>query len=97
MKKLHVLESEDELNIKILEITMHIQEKFPELSKYLVEMPVTIPDKKCPKINIKSLREYYNSLTSILKNYAHVNEVKKQKKKIENRVETMESINGFDN
>ena len=70
MNKLQFLESEKELNVKILEITMIIQEKYPELSKYLGEMLVTIPDKKSPEINGKNLREYYDSLTSILENYA---------------------------
>jgi len=70
VNKLQFLESEKELNVKILDITMIIQEKYPELSKYLGEMPVTIPDKKSPEINGKNLREYYDSLTSILENYA---------------------------
>ena len=66
------MESEKDLNSKILEITMTIKEKYPELLKYLEEMPVTIPDKKSPEINSKNLREYYDSLTSILENYARV-------------------------
>lgn len=63
------MESEKELNAKILDITMIIQEKYPELSKYLGEMPVTIPNKESPEINSKNLREYFDSLTSILENY----------------------------
>lgn len=70
MNKSQVMESENELNAKILGITMIIQEKYPELSEYLGEMPVTIPDKKNPEINSKNLREYFDSLTSILENYA---------------------------
>ncbi|HSL88592.1 MAG TPA: hypothetical protein VK870_04785 [Ignavibacteriaceae bacterium] len=64
------MESAKELNVKILDITMIIQEKYPELLKYLGEMPVTIPDKKSPEIDCKNLREYYDSLSSILENYA---------------------------
>jgi hypothetical protein len=63
-----VMQSE-ELNSKILEITMTIQENYPELSKYLDEMPVTIPDEKDPEINKKNLKAYYDSLTSLLQNY----------------------------
>jgi len=63
------MESEKELNLKILDITMTIQEKYPELSEYLGEMPVTIPDTKKPEINIKTLKAYYDSLTSLLENY----------------------------
>jgi hypothetical protein len=64
------MESEKELNVKILDITMIIQEKYPELYEHLGEMPVTIPDIENPEINSKNLREYYDSLTSILENYA---------------------------
>ena len=70
MNKSQGVESEEELNAKILDITMIIQEKYPELSKFLGEMPVTIPDKKSLEINGKNLREYLDSLTSILENYA---------------------------
>lgn len=65
------METEKELNTKILQITMIILEKYPELSEYLGEIPVTIPDMNIPEINIKSLREYYDSLTSILEDYSH--------------------------
>jgi hypothetical protein len=63
------MESEKELNSKIMEITMSIQEKYPELYEHLGEMPVTIPDIENPEINIKYLRSYYDSLKSLLKNY----------------------------
>lgn len=63
------MESEKELNLKILEITMTIQEKYPELSEYLGEMPLTIPDFENPEINVENLRAYFDSLTSILENY----------------------------
>ncbi|MFZ2324635.1 MAG: hypothetical protein WAV89_13175 [Ignavibacteriaceae bacterium] len=63
------MESEKELNLKILEITMTIQEKYPELSEYLGEMPVTIPDTENPEINVENLRAYFDSLTSLLENY----------------------------
>lgn len=60
----------NELNTDILNITMTIQHSFPELSKYLSEMPVTIPNESNPKINIKSLQAYYNSLNDLLETYS---------------------------
>lgn len=63
------MKNEKELNDDILKITMKIKGQFPELSKYILEMPVTIPDIANPKINIKILTDYYNSLDAILKNY----------------------------
>ena len=43
-------EAEKEWNSKILKITLQISEQYPELSKYLEEMPVTIPVDKKPEI-----------------------------------------------
>ena len=59
----------EELNSKIMQITSTIQEEYPELLKYLDEMPVTIPNEKDPEINNKNLKAYYNSLTALLQNY----------------------------
>lgn len=59
----------EDWNKKILNITLKIKVQYPELSKYLEEMPITIPDKKYPIITSKILQDYYNSLTSLLDNY----------------------------
>jgi hypothetical protein len=60
---------EKDLNNKILEITMEINEKYPELLKYLEEMPVTIPNEMNPEMTVKQLRSYYESLCSIVTKY----------------------------
>ncbi len=65
------METEQELNAKILKITMNIQEKYSELSKYISEMPVKTSDTKSPESHIDNLRSYYNSLTSLVANYVH--------------------------
>jgi hypothetical protein len=64
------MKTEEELNADILKITTIIRDKYPELSKYISEMPITIPNEKNPEINIKNLQDYYNSLSEILKKYA---------------------------
>lgn len=58
----------EDFNAKIMAITMLIQEKAPELYKFLNEMPITIPNVTHPKINIKILQEYHESLENMLKN-----------------------------
>ncbi len=63
------METEDIINAKIFKITALIQAKHPELSKYLNELPVTLPIEDQPKINIKILKEYYESLENILKHF----------------------------
>ena len=60
---------EKELNSKILEITMTIKDHYPELSKYLEEMPVTIPSGKDPEITLNQLKAYYESLISMVNKY----------------------------
>lgn len=64
------MKTESELNNDILKITLTIQERFPELSKYIAEMPVTIPNINNPEINIKNLKNYYDSLDNLLEKYA---------------------------
>ena len=61
-----VAQTENNLNRDILKTIMMIHEKFPELSKYLEEMTVTIPDINIPEISTKILREYNSSLDALL-------------------------------
>ena len=60
---------EKELNLKILQITLKINDQCPELSKYLEEMPVTIPVDKTPEITLNNLSAYYDSLNVLLNKY----------------------------
>jgi len=60
---------ETQLNADILKITMIIRNDYPELSKYLNEMMVTIPDVATPKMTHKVLKDYYNSLEVMLDKY----------------------------
>lgn len=63
------MKTEAELNKNILKMTTTIRNEFPELLKYLNEMPVTIPTEKSPEINHKILQDYYDSLLDILLTY----------------------------
>lgn len=63
----------DALNVKILEITQTIKAKFPELSKFLDEIPIATPDNDDPVVSFEGLREYYLSLEAILKKYRQEN------------------------
>ena len=64
------MKTEKELDEAILNITLKINSKYPELSKYIAEMPATIPDVKNPEMNVKVLQEYYDSLESMVKKYS---------------------------
>jgi hypothetical protein len=63
------MKEEEEINAKILKITLDIQKNYPELSNFLIEMPVTIPNKLHPVISLKTLNDYYLSLEALVKKY----------------------------
>lgn len=63
------MKSELELNRDILSITMKIKDKYPELSKYISEMPVKLGEASDEATDLKNLTEYYESLETLLNNY----------------------------
>jgi hypothetical protein len=63
------METEKEINAKILKVTMVIHDNYPELSKYLNEMPITIPIDSRPEVNVKNLQKYYETLVELFRNY----------------------------
>ena len=64
------MKTERELNSDILKITSTITEKFPELSKFISEMPVPIADMLGSEISVGNLEDYYKSLQSLMENYS---------------------------
>lgn len=60
---------EKELNKKIIEVTNNIRQNYPELLKYLNEMPETIPSEDDPSVEHKDLSDYYKSLVDLVKEY----------------------------
>ena len=70
MKTDHYSIAERQLTKDILKITLAIRSEYPELSKYIDEMPVTIFDNETPPVNIKNLQTYYESLQSFVKEYS---------------------------
>ncbi len=64
------MKTEAELNADILRLTLKIHTQFPELSKYITEMPVSNPNVEHPEITRKNLTDYRESLEALLKNYS---------------------------
>lgn len=58
--------SEDDLNIRIMEVTKFIKEQYPELSGLLEEAPNTLPNENNPALSFESQREYHESLVALL-------------------------------
>ncbi len=61
------MKTEKELNAKILALTLKINKNHPELSKFLEEMPVTVPNESSPEITNKILKDYIESLKNLMK------------------------------
>ena len=76
------MQTEHQLTDDILKITLVIKGQYPELAKYIEEMPVTIPDKETPQINTKNLQTYYDSLLSLVKKYSDTHQAKTQDKTV---------------
>jgi len=55
---------------EILQITQQINQEYPELIKYMNEIPVKTGSEQTDGVAIKNLEDYYNSLVAILKDYA---------------------------
>lgn len=66
------METIRELNERIIAITLKLNSEHPELSEFLNEMPVTLPDEANPEITLKVLNEYYDSLGNLLTRTAAV-------------------------
>jgi hypothetical protein len=66
-----------EWNQKIIDLSQRITREFPELSKYISEIPVKISEKYKPGATAENLKEYYNSLAAIVRNYSSTHDVNK--------------------
>jgi hypothetical protein len=60
------MKDEKELNADILQVIMKIKETYPELSKYINEIPVSTSNADFSETNHKNLKDYYDSLYSLL-------------------------------
>lgn len=58
------------LNQHIVAITSAIQEQYPELMKYLDEMPLPIPSNQANKMSQQDFKDYLDSLKKIVEHYS---------------------------
>jgi hypothetical protein len=57
-----------QLEQSIIKLTATIQQDYPELSKFIIEMPEN--NSESEEVTVKSLQDYYNSLEDLLNKYA---------------------------
>jgi hypothetical protein len=60
---------ERDLNLKIIEVTTRIKEHYPQLTKFLEEMPIAVTEEKNVDVTLMNLRSYYDSLNTMLNKY----------------------------
>lgn len=63
------MKTTQELLTEISTILREIEDQHPELNKYLDETPMTIPDIENPDVDQKALKDYLESLKSMVDNY----------------------------
>ncbi len=63
------METEKDINAKIIAKIAQIKEQHPELTKYIDEMALSIPDESDPEVNTKNLNDYYDMLNNMLEKY----------------------------
>lgn len=64
------MKTKEQLEQDIINITMKIHTEFPELSKYISEIPEHEYDTGSGQLSSWKFKEYYNSLSEIVKEYS---------------------------
>ncbi len=62
-------DAERDLNLMIIEVTTKIKDHYPQLTKFLEEMPIAVADEKNVDVTLRNLRSYYDSLNTMLNKY----------------------------
>ncbi len=63
------MKRKQELFSEISKTTLDIETNYPELYIYLDENPMTIPNTSNPKMDVKTLENYLQSLKELLSNH----------------------------
>lgn len=63
------MKSQNDLNETIFLLTQRIHKEFPELVKYLDEIPEKFESNTQKGVNNKNLKDYLDSLNDLLKTY----------------------------
>lgn len=74
------MKTKTSLEQDILNITMKIHREFPELSKYIDEMPERNAGIDSDRLGSENFEVYYHSLQQLLKEYAKADEAKTEKR-----------------
>jgi hypothetical protein len=68
------MKTTQQLNKDILSITALIKDNYPELVKFLEEMPMDSTEVSSDEMESDNLQEYYDSLSKMVKEYAETHD-----------------------
>ena len=63
-----------ELNNEILKVTMNIEKTYPELAKYISELPTSTSDESDSVFDKEALKEYLDSLSNLIASFTNSNQ-----------------------
>lgn len=67
---LEPMKTKKEIEKEIIDITLKIRNEFPELIKYISEMPETFSGTEFNQMGMKNYKKYLNSLKEVVFEYA---------------------------
>lgn len=63
-----------ELNNEIIKVTMNIEKTYPELAKYISELPISTSDESDSVFDKEALKEYLDSLNNLIASFTRSNQ-----------------------
>lgn len=63
-----------ELNNEIIKVTMNIEKTYPELAKYISELPISTSDENDSVFDKEELKEYLDSLNNLIASFTNSNQ-----------------------
>lgn len=77
------MNKQSEWESKILEMTTKINQNYPELSKYINEMPMKFVENNSEEGYLKELKAYHESLNNLINDYSKTHKTMKKDSKTE--------------
>lgn len=72
------MEKSQQLTKEINELTLKIEQEYPELYQYLDENPITLPEQGHDELHTNNFSDYLDSLKSLLEHHIESHEAKKE-------------------
>lgn len=76
-KNLKIMRNLQKVLKEITELTLEIENNYPELYQFLEENPLAIPSENSPEINKKVMQDYLESLKLLLAHHIETHKIKK--------------------